>query len=172
MQQSIEHELLSVVDEHDRVLEQRTRGEIHRLGLRHRVVHVLIFDPDSRIYLQQRSKHKDVNPGFWDSSAAGHVDACETYDQCVVRELKEELGIELRKPPRKLFKLAPQARTGMEFCQVYKLDHRGPFELNREESLQGRWYSSQEIDDWVVRPTRLTKTFCVIWQALLRNNHA
>ncbi len=168
MELSTEHELLSVVDEQDRVVEQRARGEIHKLGLRHRAVHVLIFDLDSRIFLQQRSRYKDVNPGLWDSSAAGHVDAGETYDQCVVRELKEELGVVLDKPPRQLFKLPPMARTGMEFCQVYRLDHCGPFELNREEISQARWYSSDEIDDWVIRQIGLTETFCVIWQALIR----
>ncbi len=166
MEPSTEYELLSVVDDSDTVIEQRTRGEIHRLGLRHRAVHVLIFDPSSRIYLQKRSNNKDINPGLWDSSAAGHVDAGETYDQCVIRELREELGIRLEKLPRMLFKLAPMLSTGMEFCQVYRLEHSGPFDVNSEEIADGCWYTKAQINDWIENGSGLTETFCVIWRAL------
>ena len=86
-------EILTVVDEHDRVIGARRRDEIHRLGLRHRATHVLVFDLAGRLFLQRRGLHKDSNPGLWDSSVAGHVDDGESYDQCCIREIKEEIGI-------------------------------------------------------------------------------
>ena len=36
---------------------------------------------------------KDTFPGAWDSSSSGHVDSGEDYDDCAVRELREELGL-------------------------------------------------------------------------------
>ena len=93
-------ELLTEVDSEDRVIGPRARGEIHRLGLRHRSVHILVFNPRGELFLQQRAASKDINPGLWDTSAAGHVDHGESYDACARRELREELGIEAPTCPR------------------------------------------------------------------------
>ena len=45
-------ELLTEVDSEDRVIGPRARGEIHRLGLRHRSVHILVFNPRGELFLQ------------------------------------------------------------------------------------------------------------------------
>ena len=86
-------EWLSEVDEQDVVIGRRRRDEIHRLGLRHRSVHILVFNPGGELFLQRRSLSKDIHPGLWDTSAAGHVDAGEAYERTAWRELGEELGI-------------------------------------------------------------------------------
>jgi len=162
---TMDDELLSIVDENDRVIGQRSRRTIHALGLRHRAVHVLIFDRGGRLFLQKRSMHKDMNPGLWDSSAAGHVDAGESYDRCALREIREELGIDLTSAPQPLFKLPAGRRTGMEFCQVYRLIHGGPFQLNREEIELGRWYGLGELDSWIeAGGDQLTDSFKEIWR--------
>ncbi len=88
---SSEHEILDVVDENDVVIDRRTRGEIHRLGLKHRAVHVLVFNSAGHLFIQKRSMNKDECPGKWDCSAAGHVDSGEQYHEWAVRELHEEL---------------------------------------------------------------------------------
>ena len=85
-------EMLAVVDEQDRVIGARRRDEIHQLGLRHRAIHVLLFNQQGRLFLQKRGFHKDNNPGLWDSSVAGHVDAAEAYDECCMSEIEEEIG--------------------------------------------------------------------------------
>jgi len=41
---------------------------------------ILIFNEAVTFYLQQRSRWKDRHPLKWDSSAAGHVAAGESYD--------------------------------------------------------------------------------------------
>jgi len=37
-------EKLAVVNAHDKIIEIRDRDEVHRLALRHRAVHILIFN--------------------------------------------------------------------------------------------------------------------------------
>ena len=87
-------ELFDVVDEHDQVLRQEPRAEVHRQRMLHRAVHVLVFNSRGEVYLQRRSATKDTYPNRWTTSCSGHVDAGEDYDKAVVRELVEELGIE------------------------------------------------------------------------------
>src|SRR5262249_61942687 len=87
------NERFPVVDKNDRILRDATRSEVHANNLRHRAIHILIFNSAAEVYLQQRSRWKDRHPLKWDSSAAGHVIAAESYDETARRELEEELGI-------------------------------------------------------------------------------
>jgi isopentenyldiphosphate isomerase len=157
------HEYLAVVDEHDRIVDRRPRPEIHKHGLRHRAVHILVFNDQGLLFLQKRSMKKDLNKGLWDSSAAGHVDAGESYDSCAVRELSEELGVQAE--PDFLFKLPATAELGMEFIQVYSCLHNGPFELASEEIDEGAWQEVAEVSERVSGNDRqLTETFRIIWK--------
>ena len=45
--------------------------------------------------MQQRVKDKETNPGKWDVSVAGHVSAGQTSIEAAIREVKEEIGIDL-----------------------------------------------------------------------------
>ena len=109
-------ELFDIVDSQDRVIGQRYRSEVHQLSLRHRSVHLFVFNTESELFLQKRSMRKDSSPGKWDSSASGHVDDSEDYDSCVVREAKEELGVKLTEPPKKLFKLKRLSTNRTRIC--------------------------------------------------------
>lgn len=56
---------------------------------------VLVFDDDKQLLLQKR---KGANGGGTWSCAGGHLDFGETPEQCCVREVKEEMGIDVRDP--------------------------------------------------------------------------
>jgi 16S rRNA (adenine1518-N6/adenine1519-N6)-dimethyltransferase len=120
-------EIFDVVNESDEVIGSETRESVHVNNLRHRAVHVLIFNGAGELFLQKRSLWKDRNPGVWDSSAAGHVDSGEGYGQTVRRELEEELGVSCE--VQRLGKLPCTAETGWEFIEVYRGGHEGPFKL-------------------------------------------
>ncbi|WFP51030.1 NUDIX domain-containing protein [Methylomonas sp. EFPC3] len=158
------NELLDVVDELDCILEQRPRQEIHATGRRHRAVHILVFNDRDQLFLQKRSMLKDLNKGLWDTSAAGHVDAGETYADCAPRELEEELGVAAA-DLKALFKLEACPELGMEFIQVYQARHNGPFQLAADEIDEGGWFPPTAIDDRVAKddPT-MTETFKIIWR--------
>jgi isopentenyldiphosphate isomerase len=92
-------EIFDVVNERDEVIDARPRREVHRLGLKHRAIHVLVFNARGETFLQKRSMTKDREPGKWDSSSSGHVDSGEDYDACAVRELREEIGLTAAQAP-------------------------------------------------------------------------
>lgn len=158
-------ELLAVVDENDNVIGTCARHIVHASGIIHRAVHILVFDDSGRLFLQKRSMRKDLNPGLWDTSAAGHVDADEDYDFSAVRELREELGVEHDGPMVPLFKIPPTIENGMEFVQVYRVSHNGPFTLAADEIDAGGWFAPHEIDTRVkADDTQLTPTFKMLWR--------
>ena len=72
-----------------------TRDECHKKGLWHRAVYAFIIDDKGNVLLQKRSKNKKLWPNMWDVTVGGHVDSGEFGRQALIREVKEELGIEL-----------------------------------------------------------------------------
>ena len=160
-------ELIAVVDENDQFIENQPRNKVHQLGLRHRAVHILVFNDDQQLFLQKRSLSKDINAGLWDTSAAGHVDAGESYDTCAHRETIEELGVCVDETLTFLFKLPAIPETGMEFVQVYRCFHNGPFTLEAGEIDGGQWFNIKEISRRAADndPT-LTDTFKTLWLKL------
>ena len=75
--------------------EVATREECHKKGLWHRAVYAFIIDKNSNILLQKRSAKKKLWPNMWDVTVGGHVDAGEFGRQSLIREVKEELGIDI-----------------------------------------------------------------------------
>jgi isopentenyl-diphosphate Delta-isomerase len=164
----ISEEIFDVVDEHDAVIGQRPRREVHQLGLRHRAVHVLVFNSHGELFLQKRSVKKDCCPGTWDSSASGHLEPGEPYDDGALRELREELGFILPATLTRLFKVAARPETGQEFVWVYRCQAEGPFKLHPEEIETGGWFSPEHVNTWIAQsPNEFASGFVHIWRRLL-----
>jgi isopentenyl-diphosphate delta-isomerase type 1 len=160
-------EYFDVVNERDEVIGRERRAEVHRRGLRHRAVHVLVFNARGQVFLQKRSQHKDTFPGAWDSSASGHVESGEDYETCVGRELREELGLVPEVMPRRLFKVAACDETGQEFVWVYRCEAEGPLELNHDEIEGGGWFSVAEVTRWMDdRPGDFASALRHIWDRM------
>ena len=161
-------EIFDIVDDRDRVTGKQTRQEVHRRGLKHRAIHVLVVNERGEVYLQKRSFKKDTFPGAWDSSSSGHVDSGETYDACAVRETREEIGLFLKRTPKRLFKVDACAETGLEFVWVYRCDFNGPFRLNPDEIECGAFFKPDHINRWMAeRPRDFADAFRLIWKYFL-----
>jgi len=167
-------EIFDVVNERDEVIDRRPRNEVHQLGLLHRAIHVLVFNSRGETFLQKRSMTKDREPGKWDSSSSGHVDSGEDYDACAVRELREEIGLDMNvgtvatraSPPlQKLFKIAAGPETDQEFVWVYRCQSEGPFRLHPDEIERGEWLAPEAVTRWLAkRPQDFASAFRLIWK--------
>ena len=162
-------EMFDVVDSTDKVIGRASREEIHRKGLLHRSTHLLVFDGSGRVLLQKRSMRKDRFPGRWDSSVSGHVDSGEHYDECVVRETMEEIGIDLAGTPDRLFKINACDETDQEFTWVYRTESEGPFSPNGDEISEIGWFTWEEASRLVeTEPESVSPSFALVWSKLLR----
>ena len=95
-------ELLDVVDENNDILGiVEERKIVHEKALWHRLVSCWIMNEKGEILLQKRSSIKKRNPNKW-SRTGGHVNAGESVENAIIREVKEEIGIELSKQKLKL----------------------------------------------------------------------
>jgi isopentenyldiphosphate isomerase len=158
-------EIFDVVNERDEVIGRATRREVHGTGLTHRAVHVFVFNNRGEVFLQKRSMSKDSSPGLWDSSASGHLDCGEDYDACAVRELREEIGLEVSACPERVFKIDACGQTGQEFVWLYQCSSNGPFVLHPEEIERGGWFAPETITRWIAeRPQDFAPAFMLLWQ--------
>ncbi len=161
------NERFPIVDKKDRILRYANRSEVHGNNLRHRAVHILIFNEAGELYLQQRSRWKDRHPLKWDSSAAGHVAFRESYDETARRELKEELGTTV--PLHKVSKVSASQRTDHEFIWLYRGLTSGDLVPDNSEIEQGAFFRPAVIDGWTsARPEDFAPGFLECWKAYRR----
>lgn len=158
-------EWLDIVDDKDIVIGRDTRARVHAQGHLHRSSHIMLFNSLGEVFVQLRSMRKDSGAGLWDISAAGHVDSGESYIECAVRELHEELGIVvLAEELKEIGTLAPDSRTGMEFTKVYCLSSDQQLVLQDEEIDEGRWLTPDALVAWLdSEGEQFTDAFKMIW---------
>ncbi len=138
-------ELFDILDENEKVIDHKPRNAVHgNPSLRHRAVHVLVFDDAGRIFLQKRKKNKQVQPGKWDSSVGGHVLSGEDTREAAYREMYEELGITGIELDH-LFDFVITNEIETEHVCTYSTVWNGSFALNENEIEDGRFWTREEM---------------------------
>lgn len=154
-------EPLQLVDEEGRPAGTAARRLCHgNPKLIQAVVHLFVFDPRGRLYLQKRAAAKDVFPGRWDTSVGGHLAPGESPEQGVRREAHEELGLSLHRlqalPPY-LFRGDYESEYVFPFRTVYDGEGLTPDPV---EIAEGRFFTLEEIRQRLERePEAFTPAF-------------
>lgn len=174
MTDSVE-EIFDVLDDRGNVIGTAERSRVHREGLWHRSVHVLVIHPDGRrLLLQKRSATKDTCPGLWDSSVGGHVGTGEDPFASALREAHEELGIALA--PEQMEFAAEHivdlpGDPDRERVKCWIVHHEGPFVPDPVELDAIGWFVPAEIESMIERGD-CTPNFIVQWNEWLRERLA
>ena len=149
-------ELVDIVDVDDNVIDVVMRRAMRAGRLRHRAVYIVVVDRDGRVLVHQRSFAKDIAAGWWDIAVGGVVGAGERYDDAAVREVAEEIGVEVALDGRvaggrMLHRLEPLGAARFEqdelrvIGQVYRLVHDGPFTFADGEVIGAEWATIDEL---------------------------
>lgn len=143
----MEREWFNIVDENNRVLGKATREECHNGSkLLHPVVHIHIFDSEHKLLLQKRSLTKTIQPGKWDTSIGGHIQADEALEHAIQREALEETGItiDLQKLfPIDTYVFESDVERELVFSYAYRYD--GPITFQAAEIDEVKFFSYDEI---------------------------
>ncbi len=137
-------EIFPIVDENGSVIGSASRGKCHDGSkLLHPVVHLHLFNEKGELYLQQRPLWKDIQPGKWDTAVGGHVDFGEEVADALVREVREELGIEVLEP-RFLLRYVFESERERELVNVFTAVYSG--DVHPSDELDGgRFWCVDEV---------------------------
>lgn len=127
----------------------------HQNGLFHPTVHIWLYTPTPALLMQKRGSQKQTFPNLWDVSVAGHVAAGESVLEAAIREIKEEIGLNIN--PKELTRIAvrkninnfPNGIIDCEFQHVYLSPLKTNIKdliLQQEEVEEVRLFSFQELE--------------------------
>ncbi|GAA2632385.1 NUDIX domain-containing protein [Streptomyces axinellae] len=152
-------ELLDIVDERDRVVGQRLRGEVYEKRLRHRSTSIRVRDGAGRIFVHRRTPTKLIFPSMYDVVVGGVVGAGEDYDTAALREAEEELGVSGLPMPERQLKFLFETPDYSWFLQVYEVVCTLPVQPQAEEVEWWDFLSEDELErrlpGWDVVPDGL-----------------
>ena len=119
------------------------RGDKLNDGEYRLVVHACIFNSKGQMLIQQRQSFKDGWPNMWDLTCGGSAIKGETSQMAIDRELKEELGIEIKS-------MRPHITINFEngFDDIYLIEKEvdiDSLKLQYEEVQNVKWASKEEI---------------------------
>ncbi|MFQ5892386.1 MAG: NUDIX hydrolase [Candidatus Methanofastidiosia archaeon] len=137
-------EYIDLVNKNDKPIGKVSRREMRLGNLWHRVSSVFVFHDNGQIFIQKRTKTKDVFPGFYDVvSASGVPLSGESYEDCARRELSEELGIE-NVELKYLFDFKYESLKTRCFERAFSCIWNGPVKLQRSELEDGYFVEVNE----------------------------
>lgn len=134
-----------VVDEDDNIIGHKIAGSLGKDDI-YRVSALWITNSKGDILLAKRSFKKKQHPGKWGPAVAGTVDEGETYEQNMIKEAEEEIGLKGAS-----FQKGPKVRVSGEFnyfTQWYFFQTDQPlsaFTIQEEEVEEIRWFSRKEL---------------------------
>lgn len=159
---SEDQEPLEVVNERNEVTGILPRREVHLRGLSHRAAHVFLFNLANELFLQKRSMRKRELPGYFDSSAAGHVQPSESYQACAARELLEELSV--RDEPIRIGGLVASDANAFEHVGLFVCRTDQAPVPNPAEIEHGAFFPLAEIERWIASGAeRLSPGFVLLF---------
>lgn len=130
-----------------------TRDKCHTEGLWHKAVALYIINSQNQVLLQKRSSKKKLWPNLWDISAGGHVLAGEFGFQAIIREIKEELGIDIDKKDITFIGASTSVNKKGEienkhFNEYYIVNkdvNISELNLDSEEVSEVKWFEKDDI---------------------------
>lgn len=135
-------EFIEVVDEFGNYTGQVVeRKKVHDLRLPHWEVIILIVNDKGQLLLQKRSAQKRFCPNKW-SLCAGLVMAGESVEEGALRELQEELGIQVLKDDLKVLE---ENLDLTRFYYVICNKEERNFKIQEEELSCVKWYHIDEV---------------------------
>jgi len=165
-------DLLLVVDRKDKIIDRRTKNECHQNpGILHRAFSIFIFNRQTKLLLQKRSKLKLLWPLFWSNTCCSHPKNGQNLEVLGKKRLVEELGFSCQ--------LTYLDKINYRFCfgnigcereitHVLVGQFDGRVKPNPEEVAEINWVSLQDLKkDFKKNPNIYTPWLKLIVESLI-----
>lgn len=136
-------ELIDVINDRDETVGVVERRLSYARGLSHRIVHVMI-ERQGRLFVVRRSLTTRYLPGYFCTSAGGHVLAGESITQAAARELQEEVGVSGKLQHVDTFSFYHEFRVSVSLFVLQT--NSVVMTLNEHEVMSGDFYSPEALD--------------------------
>lgn len=163
-------EEMDVVNDANQIVGKATQDEIYAQKLTHRIVHVFVINTKGEVYFQKRSEKKSYLPGFYCTSAGGHVHSGESYEQAAKRELVEELGLQV--PIKKVHELI-FAEAGLKrFIELFVACADGGINFADGEVASGEFLSLDKAQKLIEKGEKIHPQLDTCFGWLYKNAEA
>jgi isopentenyl-diphosphate delta-isomerase len=140
---------IPIVNEQDEIIGVKERKEVTLEDI-YRIASLWVTDTEGNILLARRAFDKAHDPGKWGPAVAGTVEEGETYEDNIIKEAEEELGL-------KNVKLQMGVKTRSEsswryFAQEFLLTlPKGfnDFKIEKKEVAEVKWFSVAELKNLI-----------------------
>ncbi len=136
----------------------KPRSEVHRDGDWHRVVHIYVRNKAGQFLVHRRSPKKDLAANTWDTRFGGHIQAGHDYDETAVREIEEEIGLQVSINDLIVGGMRDyNGETNKEHAKFYFYNFNGDIKdlrFNDNEVMMVEWMSADEIRESMIHKTR------------------
>ena len=122
---------------------------VHVNNLRHRAIHVLIFNRRGEVFLQKRSIWKDTHPGSGILPRPAMLMPEKATRSRLVANCARRSA--LIAPWKGSGNCQCSAATGWEFIEVFRGMHEGPFRFAAMEIETGAFFPLDQIRTWLER---------------------
>jgi isopentenyl-diphosphate Delta-isomerase len=151
-----------LVDANDAQIGVAAKTDVHRLGLRHRAISILVRNASGELLIQRRSLAKYHSGGLWANACCSHPRPGEAALDAAHRRLSEEMGFDCLLKP--LFKTHYRALLDNGFVEdevvhAFAGAHDGPVAPDPTEVSEWRWVAF----DALARDRRARPQAYAVW---------
>ena len=134
-----------IVDKDDKIIGYKERGTLEHKDI-YRVSALWVTNSKGQILLARRHHNKTHHPNMWGPSVAGTVDEGESYEENIIKEAEEELGIsgiKFEKGPKK-FSTGDYIHFSQWYTVVLNWDIN-KFKFQKDEVEEIKWFNRKEL---------------------------
>ena len=107
-----------LVNDYDEIVGYKNRSELLDTE-RWRICSVLLLNDKYEVLITQRAANKRHSPLKWGPSCAGTLSKGESYEECALRELDEELGFKTHSLQELLYDKYEGTTGSKRYCKTY-----------------------------------------------------